>query len=141
MSVRGSTLRDDLHLLGRHVERASPSRRWSWSSPCRRPSCRLGGLRDAEVEHLHRIDGPSARRDEEQVRRLEIAMDDAERVRLGDRLAGLEHELDRVARPARGPLCSSHAERSPPSRNSMTMYGAPFSKRPDVDDRARRARS
>ena len=38
---------------------------------------------------------PSARCDEKEVRGLEVAVDHAERVRLGQRLGGLEHVVDR----------------------------------------------
>ena len=52
-------------------------------------------LGDAEVEHLHerRAVWP---RSEKEVRRLEIAVDDPERVRLGERVARLDHAIDRV---------------------------------------------
>ncbi len=57
-------------------------------------------------------------------------MDDAERVRLGDRVARLEDEVDRLLDAATAPVALSQPARSPPSRYSMTMYGAPFSSVP-----------
>ena len=46
----------------------------------------------------------------EEVRRLEVAVDDAERVRLGDRLAGLEHEVDRLLDGQRAALLEPRGE-------------------------------
>ena len=60
----------------------------------RRPAASMH-LRDAEVEDLDaRL--PVGALGAEEVRGLEVAVDDAERVRLGDRLAGLEDEVDRL---------------------------------------------
>jgi hypothetical protein len=76
------------HLLGRHV----PGRAHDGGGP-RDHLVPVGDrdLRDAEVEHLHR--GPARRaRRQEQVRGLEVPVDHAQRVRLGHRLARLEHE-------------------------------------------------
>ena len=56
----------------------------------------VAALRDAEVQHL-RLDAAVARR-EEDVLRLEIAVDDAGRVRRDERRADGEHEVDEVAR-------------------------------------------
>ena len=53
-----------------------------------------GDLGDAEVEDLDQRGAVAAPHDE-QVRRLEIAMDDTAGVRLGDRGAGLDHVADR----------------------------------------------
>ena len=64
---------------------------------------------------------PSARVREEEVRRLEIAVDDAERVRLGDGLAGLEDVVDGVVDGERAALLEHGAARSLPSRYSITM--------------------
>jgi hypothetical protein len=77
------------HLLRAHVLRRAEHR----------PG--LGGvigvldLGDAEVEHLD--DAPVvAPIGEEQVRGLEVAVDDAERMRLGDRVGSLDHALHRL---------------------------------------------
>ena len=53
----------------------------------------VGQLRDAEVEHLDEklsVRAPNA----EEVRGLQVAVDDPERVRVGDGLAGLKDEVD-----------------------------------------------
>ncbi len=64
---------------------------------------REGDLRDAEVEDLdgRRAVGPVR---EEQVRGLEIAVDDAVRVGLGEGLAGLQHVLDGLLSAERAAL-------------------------------------
>ena len=54
-------------------------------------------LGDAEVEHLDAGRAVGAR-GEEEVGGLEVAVDDAERVRLGERLAGLQHVVDGLGR-------------------------------------------
>ena len=54
----------------------------------------VGHLRDAEVEHLD-AGAPVGAVCEKEVRGLEIAMDHPERVRLGERLGGLEQVVDR----------------------------------------------
>ncbi|MEZ4308281.1 MAG: hypothetical protein R3F14_09580 [Polyangiaceae bacterium] len=59
-------------------------------------------LRDAEVEHLHERRAVRLA-DEEQVRRLEIAMNDPEAVRLCDGLACLEHVRSRLSVTGSGP--------------------------------------
>ena len=66
---------------------------WVLVIPTRRPALGLG---DAEVEHLHAV-RPVGALGEEEVRGLEVAVDDAESVGLGDGLAGLEHHVDRDA--------------------------------------------
>jgi hypothetical protein len=64
---------------------------------------RLRDLRDAEVEHLDR-GRPVGAVGEKEIRGLEVAMNDAERVRLGERLARLEHELERLVDGERAAL-------------------------------------
>jgi hypothetical protein len=81
------------HLLGRHVRRAAEQRPGLGER-------QLGSrrrLRDPEVEDLEQHAAVGARR-QEQVGRLDVAVHDAERVRLGERLAGLDHQVDREAR-------------------------------------------
>ena len=97
-------------------------------------------LRDPEVEHLHagRAVGAAG---EEQVRRLEVAVHDAGRVRLGDGLARLEHVVDRLLERQRPALAPALAARSRPSRYSITMYGRAALERRRRRARARRARS
>ena len=68
-------------------------------------------LRDAEVEHLDERRAVVAGRDE-QVAGLEIAMDDAVRVRLGEGLERLQDVVDRVAERERRRAAGS-AGRSP----------------------------
>jgi hypothetical protein len=77
-----------LHLLGRHVARRADHglRPGQLLEPDRR-------LRDAEVEDLEQHRTVGLPRDEE-VRRLDVAMNDADRVRLCDALARLEHQVD-----------------------------------------------
>ena len=121
------------HLLGRHVERRAHHGRRLRSCRDRSPRRRCPVTFEMPKSSTLTTGEPSARRHEEQVRRLEVAVDDAERVRLGDRLAGLEHVLDGVARPAaRRALARARRGRAP-SRYSMTMYGAPVSSVADVD--------
>ena len=92
--------------------------------------CDLG---DAEVEDLDAT-GAVGALGEEEVRGLEVAVDDAERVGLGDRLARLEDEVDGLHRSAGAPVRSRRVARSSPSRYSMTMNGPPDLERADVDD-------
>ena len=65
---------------------------------------RVEDLRDAEVDDLD-VRTAVLATGEEQVRRLEVAMDDAVRVRLVERLADLQHAIDGVldARAGRPP--------------------------------------
>ena len=65
--------------------------------------------------------GVPSRRREKQVRRLEIAVDDAERVRLGERVARLQDVLGGLLDGGSGPRAASAPARSVPSRYSMTM--------------------
>ena len=51
--------------------------------------------------------------DAEEVRGLEVAVDDAERVRVGDGDAGLEHELDRLLERERAALLEHGGEVAP----------------------------
>jgi hypothetical protein len=99
------------HLLGRHVERRAHQRGRPRHRPWPGPA-RVGHLRDAEVEHLDRelaVRAPDA----EEVRRLEVAVDDAERVRVGDGLAGLKDELDRLLDGQRAALLDPRREIPP----------------------------
>ena len=105
-------------LLGRHVlRRAEDDARLR----CPRRSV-LGDvpLRDPEVEDLDEVRAVGAPGDEE-VRRLEVAMHDAARVRLGDALAGLHGVVDGHVRGQRGHGREIVARRSLPSRYSITM--------------------
>ena len=67
---------------------------------------------------------------EEDVVRLEVAMDDPRRVRLGQRARRLPDDLRDLPRrrAARGAMMASESDS--PSRNSMTMYGRPSSLTP-----------
>ena len=76
------------------------------------------------------------RRVEEEVLGLEIAVHDAERVRLGERLARLEHVVDGLGDRQRCPRSTSSSPRSRPSRYSITMYGAPSASTPTSMTRA-----
>ena len=86
------------HLLGRHVERRAHHR--VGRGQVRRVL--VDGLRDAEVEDLHARRAVGRLGDEE-VLRLEVAMDDAELVRLADRLARLEEVVDGLVDRQRAP--------------------------------------
>ena len=123
------------HLLGRHVERRAEHRARSREPghfAARSPRI---GLRHAEVEHLDLRRAADGAR-EKQVLRLEIAVHDARGVRLGDGLARLQDpvggRVDRQRTAARLRILP----RSLPSRNSMTMYGAPDSSLPTSSTRA-----
>jgi hypothetical protein len=100
------------HLLGRHV-------RWSAHHGLGRGKLAVHRrkLRDSEVEDLEQQRSIGTSRDEE-VGRLDVAMHDAERVRLGQGLACLQHQIDD---PADGQLRPRELERSVPSRYSSTM--------------------
>ena len=90
MSERASTASAALHLLGRHVARRAEHRAGVGQ---RRQAMTAGHARDPEVEHLHArraVDGLA----EEEVRGLQITMNDPERVRLGERLTCLHDTLD-----------------------------------------------
>ena len=76
-------------------------------------------LGDAEVEHLDDERPVQAVRAEE-VRGLEIAVDDPEDVGVGDGLAGLQDEVDLLGDRER-PRWRSTPRRSLPSRYSMTI--------------------
>src|SRR5688572_3391466 len=78
------------HLLGRHVlRRAHDGGRRGKGRVAHRDL-----LREPEVEDLHAWRSPEPAREKE-VSRLEVTMDDGERVRLGDRLACLKDVVDR----------------------------------------------
>jgi hypothetical protein len=82
-------------LLRRHVERrAEHGLRRRESARAGRESARSLRLRDAEVEDLHHH-RPVLAFCEEQVRWLQIAMDDPDRVRLRDPAQRLKHIMDR----------------------------------------------
>ena len=101
--------------------------------PSEAPPGERGDLRDAEVEELD-PDGPVAASREEEVRGLEVAVDDPRGVGLAEPLARLHRVLDGLRdRAARASTWSSES-RSRPSRYSMTRYGAPLSSVPDVGD-------
>jgi hypothetical protein len=91
MSLRASTSLEEL--LRRHVRRrAEHGAVVRDGSPPSRVS-----RGDAEVEHLDDRWCPFAAIDEEHVRRLDVAMDDAERVRLGDAVARVCAPGERLA--------------------------------------------
>ena len=83
--------RHPLHLLGRHV----PGRSEDVPLLRDRRLARQIELRDAEIEELHDAPPVGPLHDEE-VRGLEIAVDDAERVRLREGAARLIHDRDDV---------------------------------------------
>ena len=110
MSARASTSSDDAHLLGRHVERRAHERR---------------GLRDAtaacastifEMPKSSTLTAAGRRRGVARKRfaGLQIAVDDPERVRLGERLAGLEQVVDGATRGGAPLRSSSSSARSRP---------------------------
>ena len=112
-------------LLGRHV-RGRPHHRCRCASRterCWRPCCQQLG--DAEVEHLHAARGASRRvvGHQEQVVGLEVAVDDAARVRGGQRARGLRGDAARVRRRQPARRARRRAARLSPSSSSMTMYG------------------
>ena len=131
MSDRASTVFDELHLLGRHVERGSHDgvRLRHRHAPGGRPR----DLRDAEVEHL---DGelPVGPTDAEEVRRLEVAVHDAERVRLGDGLARLQHELGGLLHRQRAALARARPTRSRPCEVLHDHVRSAVVERAHVDD-------
>ena len=92
-------------------------------------------LRDAEVEHLHERP-PSRSLREEEVRGLEVAMDDPERVRLGDRLAGLEDVVDGVADREVAALLEQRPRGPGPRGTPSRCNGAPSSRSPTSRTRA-----
>jgi hypothetical protein len=78
-----------LHLLQRHV----PGRPHHGVGPRQHARAANRRLGDPEIEHLHQrrsVGTPG----QEQVARLDVAVHDAERMRLGERLASLEHVVD-----------------------------------------------
>ena len=75
--------RQPAHLLGRHVVEAADQRAGVRDAG-------IGQLRDAEVEDLQ----PAAAPLDHQVGRLDVAMDDAEGVRVGEAVAQLLDELE-----------------------------------------------
>ena len=79
------------HLFGRHVRGRSHHRLGGGEVA-------IGGrcLRDSEVEHLQQRPAVGPSRDEE-VRRLDVSVHDPKRVRFGQGLAGLQHEVDNDA--------------------------------------------
>jgi len=79
------------HLLGRHIERRAHEGRRAREG-C---TCRAARLRDAEVEDLDRRN-PVGASDEKNVGGLQIAMNDSDRVRLGNRVAGLDDDVDHL---------------------------------------------
>ena len=88
-------------LLGRHVARRADD------LPVVRDAglllllaCRLDPPGDPEVEHLHEI-GLAGVVDEQHVRRLDVAMHDAERVRLHERLQHLRRDASHAKRRER----------------------------------------
>jgi hypothetical protein len=82
------------HLLGRHVHRrAQRDRRGGQRLEVGLLGALLG---DAKIEHLDQRRAVEAT-GEEEVRGLDVAVDDAQRVGLGQRLAGLHHVARRVA--------------------------------------------
>ena len=74
-----------------------------------KPPAPVEHLRDAEVEHLDRR-LPSERRTQKRLRRLEVPVNDAERVRLGEGVAGLQHEVDGLLDRQRAPLLEPRGE-------------------------------
>jgi hypothetical protein len=100
-------------LLGRHVHRRAHDGRRGREPCVPRPiSAGLGRLGDAEVEHLHET-RPVGLRREKEVRRLQVAMDEAEPVRLGDGFHPLEHVVDRLCDRQRLALLEEIAEVRP----------------------------
>ena len=117
MSVRSSTSSGGLHLLGGHVDGGSHDRGSAGSS--RRPARRRVTFEMPKSSTL--IDSLAVGAlDAEQVRRLQVPVDDAERVRLRDGFASLQHEIDGLLDGQRTASRSTRRGRSP-SRNSITM--------------------
>ena len=124
MSVRASTSASSgaARATCRAASRAArSSRRRLTSTSSTMPS--LSAAFEMPKSSILSVGQPSRALREEEVRRLEVAVDDAARVRLGDALARLED----VARPPRrsGAARAWRATRSRslPSRYSITMYG------------------
>ncbi len=81
-------------------------------------------LREAEVEDLE-----DARLGHEQVGGLDVTVDDREVVRLADGIARGDQVADAASAIGNGPFAMTVAERSEPSRYSITMYGTPLGRR------------
>ena len=81
---------------------------------------RLGARGDAEVEHFDEV-GLARPVGEDDVVRLQIAVDDALLVRLLERAADLPQDLERRAPEVIGPLVSMTLLRGSPATNSIAM--------------------
>ena len=107
------------HLLGRHVrdspERHAVRRQISGLDGSRRHAGLVGDeLGQSKVEHLH-----GAAVDQEQIRRLDVAMDDAALVRAVERVRHLNSEVDHIVgleRRAREAIAQVSAPSAVPSR-------------------------
>ena len=80
----------------------------------------LEDLREAEVDHLHEV-AARAQRLEDDVLRLEVAVDDAERVRLLERRERLAQDVDDAPERQRAPRRAATRAEVLPRRYSMTM--------------------
>ena len=76
-------------------------------------------LREPEVDDLHEV-GALARRLEDDVLGLQIAVDDPEVVRLAERREHLAEDVDDAAEGERPFFVERRARRSRPRKNSMT---------------------
>ena len=96
-------------------------------------AARLEDLREAEVDDLHEVEA-RAQRLEHDVVGLEVAVHDAERVRLFERGERLPQHVDDARARGSGPSSSATRPRSRPRRYSMTMYGWPSLGAAEVED-------
>ena len=99
----------------------------------------LANLEMPEVEHLHHRRSARAM-GQKQVRRLQVAVDDAERVRLGERLARLEEVPDRLVARQRAPRTRPRARGPGPPGTPSRCKGRRLRASPRRA-RGRRARS
>ena len=127
MSLRWST-GQAAALLGRHVRGRADHARRSRSAPSRRVAA-CAELGDAEVEHLDEVGDRASRRHEEDVVGLEIAVDDAARVRGAERAADCA-AMCSAPRDRRAARVAATLASVSPSSSSMTMYDAPSASSP-----------
>ena len=108
-------------LLGAHVERRADEQTGLGDAVDRPVACPLG---DAEIEHLG--DLAVVVGNEENVLGLEIAVDDADRVRAREARARRARRCRCVAGGVEAPIALEPAASDSPWRYSIAMYGVPF---------------